>query len=500
MDLALVYNNSEQGINLKGKVERFCQSMAIDFTPMPPSAVTDYQQLCFSRSFVVVDVSMEGNYHQIYDILSHDFRINHVLFVSRTYAPENIFNLHRGGIPPYPFLHNADSEDLQWDNEDIINYIKTAIGNVLEMPDQTRITGKMGYRHYNEAVDKILTASYNHQREVNARKKRIFISYRSKYYNEANKLVAELRAKKWHAGDVDVILLRPGELTYENELLTEVRRWQIIGVLEDLIREAQELWVLESGDYLKSWWTVGELICSGYATYIYNLGEGWTSGPEIKAYNSQQQQLFEGTYCDRYRIPFNDALRAGVVGLTGFTNIHEIDLGMKKKRAMESIKKKFDFWSNFGLGRIYAMTNSYKDLVKVRLILFFLPRSMREQLSNFLKKQTFRFDMDSFKTYLHDARWTDAFWHDIQLYYSDHNLTDVTTGRVNPYTFLDVSGRVKAAVSPALVEEMIERKEQIMGADNNLYMIKRNPPRYLVDFKMKKDKLRAIPVYTLEKV
>ncbi|MBV9163577.1 MAG: hypothetical protein JO281_18955, partial [Pseudonocardiales bacterium] len=93
----------------------------------------------------------------------------------------------------------------------------------------------------------------------------VFLSHRSRHYPKVASFAEQLEA-----GALDgqpkrnVLVLPPGRLTLDGELLSEGRRWMLLGALDDLLRTCSEMWVWESADYLGSWWTLGELVSASY--------------------------------------------------------------------------------------------------------------------------------------------------------------------------------------------------------------------------------------------
>lgn len=74
-----------------------------------------------------------------------------------------------------------------------------------------------------------------------------------------------------------------------------MRRWMLVGLLEDNIREVDEVWVYESRnakgeiDYTKSWWTIAEMIM------VANINYDNTKKIKVKVYNPIKKQFYETT-------------------------------------------------------------------------------------------------------------------------------------------------------------------------------------------------------------
>jgi hypothetical protein len=125
-------------------------------------------------------------------------------------------------------------------------------------------------------------------------KGQVFISHRGRYWAEVETLAGEVRAGRLPAVAArPVRVVRPGELATEREMLSEGRRWMVLGLLDDMLRASAELWVYETDDYLGSWWTLAELVAASY------IDDGEHTSPAIKAVTPSSRV---GPAQSRYRI------------------------------------------------------------------------------------------------------------------------------------------------------------------------------------------------------
>lgn len=77
-----------------------------------------------------------------------------------------------------------------------------------------------------------------------------------------------------------VEVLSPGALAYEGELLTAMRRWQLLCQIDQMIGNCAEMIVYHSDDYLNSWWTKGEVV-----TLAHRRSAGSESQPNLRVYD-----------------------------------------------------------------------------------------------------------------------------------------------------------------------------------------------------------------------
>ncbi len=106
---------------------------------------------------------------------------------------------------------------------------------------------------------------------------KIFISYRSRYFNKLKPLEKYVRNK--FGANQTIYFLPPGRLVYENEILTEQRHWQLVSMIDHAIGAADEMWVYNTDDYLDSWWTRAELLTIAYRRACHS------ATPQIKIFN-----------------------------------------------------------------------------------------------------------------------------------------------------------------------------------------------------------------------
>jgi hypothetical protein len=92
----------------------------------------------------------------------------------------------------------------------------------------------------------------------------VFLSFRGDYEHEVAKLAEAITTGRAGRSAGPALYVEAGRLAGERELLSEGRRWMMLGALDDMLRRSSELWVWHTDDYLKSWWTLGELVSAAY--------------------------------------------------------------------------------------------------------------------------------------------------------------------------------------------------------------------------------------------
>ena len=126
-------------------------------------------------------------------------------------------------------------------------------------------------RHQSD-MEKMMMSSLNIPKNKAVKKKSVMISYRNKYANE----IKALKERKEKEDNIEVKALPPGSLCGDYEAHTPMRRWMLVGLLEDHIRTVDEVWVYLTEDYTDSWWTLAEMVMTA------NLNSERENGKKIQ--------------------------------------------------------------------------------------------------------------------------------------------------------------------------------------------------------------------------
>lgn len=250
---------------------------------------------------VVVDCTIPSRVSDggVYPALTAQVNIlNHVIVVSENNLPLNITPF-RGVFP------QKDGE--RYTIKHILKKIPEQIGQSLKEDTYSRIPEDMinDFLKYQKEMEEMLGASLEIRRRKHNEKTSVMISYRNSHSEEVEKFKSIITGtdiqseKERHRlgcdGDYELKVLPPASLCGADEAHTPMRRWMLVGLLEDHIREVDEVWVYESRndkgeiDYTKSWWTIAEMIM------VANINYDNTKKIRVKVYNPIKQQFYETT-------------------------------------------------------------------------------------------------------------------------------------------------------------------------------------------------------------
>lgn len=250
---------------------------------------------------VVVDCTIPPDFNDggVYPALTAQVNIlNHVIVVSENNLPLNITPL-RGVFP------QKDGE--RYTIEHILKELLEQIEQSLKEDTYSRIPEDMinDFLKYQKEMEEMLGASLEIRRRKQHEKTSVMISYRNNHSEEVEKFKSIIvgtdssskmeRHRLGCDGDYKLKVLPPASLCGTDEAHTPMRRWMLVGLLEDHIREVDEVWVYESRnsngeiDYTKSWWTIAEMIM------VANINYDNTKKIKVRVYNPIKQQFYETT-------------------------------------------------------------------------------------------------------------------------------------------------------------------------------------------------------------
>jgi hypothetical protein len=219
---------------------------------------------------VILDATVEHDAGSNYPgLIARPQAKDHVLVVSRTPLPLNFHGLREGGAPPYP---------ASFTNKDILAWLDTQLEELRESRVRSRLERTL--------IGSALTMG----KSGPARRgpgRRAFVSYRQEALSEARELAARLSSGDMPGpagAPLTVILLEPGEIAFDDEILTSELRWHLASLLEERLRTCDSLWICDSPSYATSWWTRAELVLcryvNGIAIWRYDPATGEASAAD----------------------------------------------------------------------------------------------------------------------------------------------------------------------------------------------------------------------------
>lgn len=231
---------------------------------------------------VIFDGSLEDEDEncagQQYDAMIEPMKTaKHVLIVSRSQIPFNVFGIRKGGYPRYIRTGVTEYRETFYNGEILewINGLFTREGINLfnsRKLDRTYYQDLPG-QEKNKVLNAKIKENVDEAREENEDGAYIFVSYLSRYsrYFPGKKAgndeytVEDLI--QYISGSENIPTEKigyfpPGNLS--RELMTLQRRWEIVSVTDDFLRQCRQFWILAAPGYSTSWWTLSERVALAY--------------------------------------------------------------------------------------------------------------------------------------------------------------------------------------------------------------------------------------------
>ena len=265
----------------------------------------DFLQAAFRDTAIIVDATIPDDLtlSTVYPLLTAHINIlDHILvFSDKQYIDgSQILPLN---ITPQKVRTAKDKDLLAWLRAQL-EYLKE---HGVECYDRFEIESIEKLADYKLSMEKAMSASLKLHKANKNDKTQVMISYRNSCYKE----VELFRKREEAKNKVEIKMLPPGSLCDDYEAHTPMRRWMLVGLLEDHIRSVDEVWVYYNGIYTNSWWTLAEMVMVAYINYdraekdkvkvrLYDAGkkrfmdeneDGYPAYLHIQLSNSQHQKL-----------------------------------------------------------------------------------------------------------------------------------------------------------------------------------------------------------------
>ena len=185
---------------------------------------------------VIVDCTIPEKLEQssMYSLLVAQINVyDHILCFSRNDFPLNV-------VPRRKFIST--------DNNLISDWIKSQLAEITMAIEEKKhyFRVDLDLSSVDESMRKVSqmmqeAIAYNESHKQN--NARVLISYRNNYYDDVKNFILNIENYSNKYKSFDLHIIPPGKLCLDNEALTPMRRWMLTGLLDDRIREVEELLV-----------------------------------------------------------------------------------------------------------------------------------------------------------------------------------------------------------------------------------------------------------------
>ena len=258
------------------------------------SSQFDFLQAVYRDTATIVDVPIHDDLTQstVYPLLTaHVNILDHILVFSDKHYEDGSQILPLN-ITPQRAIAGKDKDLLAWlrgQLEDLKNH---------QYYERFEIESIEALASYKDRMEQVIVESLDLRERKKGGKPKVMISYRNGCSNEVEQFRKEVEVQ----GKVEMKVLPPGSLCGDYEAHTPMRRWMLVGLLDDHIREVDEVWVYYNDIYTNSWWTLAELVMVANINYDRNEDDKI----KIKVYDSKAKRfLTEKEYPEFVKVSLN---------------------------------------------------------------------------------------------------------------------------------------------------------------------------------------------------
>ena len=376
---------------------------------------------------VIIDCTIPDDLEQptVYPILTAQINmLDHILVYSDNYYAEKDMDGYYVPILP---LNITPQRKYRSQNQDVIKWLVEQLLDIqsndyyprLNIEDlDSMIKSKV-------EMEQMLLDSMKLHESKKSDKKQVMISYR----NNCSKEVEQFRKEVESQGKVKIKVLPPGSLCGDNEAHTPMRRWMLVGLLDDHIRDVDEVWVYYNDIYSNSWWTLAELVM--VANINYDRDE--SDKIKIKVYNAKEKRfLSEKEFPMFVKVVLDSDQHRRLARL--LSNTRPDTMGPENIENINQFKQIVPIMRNMPKFLRNKFVQQMRPLLEQGVPKSIPKEQQEEMLRDLVKMYS---DPDELERYVNDEVFQDVFWKNIS-YQTENRTPALVNGIVNPNLFMDV--------------------------------------------------------------
>ena len=379
----------------------------------------DFLQAVFRDTATIVDATIPDdlNLSTVYPILTaHVNILDHILVFSEKQYEDGS---HILPLNITPQRVRTDKEFLSW--------LRVQLDDLKEHQyyDRFEIESIEALASYKVRMEQMIVDSLALRERKKGDKTQVMISYRNSCSKEVEQFRQEIEAQ----GKVEIKVLPPGSLCGDYEAHIPMRRWMLVGLLDDHIREVNEVWVYYNDIYANSWWTLAELVMVVNINYDRNEDDKI----KIKVYDSKAKRfLMEKEYPEFVKVSLNSDQHRRLARL--LSNTRPDTMGPENIENINQLKQIVPIMRNMPKFLRNRLVKQMRPLLE-QGVPTSIPKEQQEEMIQDLVKMYS--DPDELERYVNDEVFHDVFWKNIS-YQTEERTPALVNGVVNPNVFMDV--------------------------------------------------------------
>lgn len=426
------------------------------------SSQFDFMQAVYRDTATIVDATIPNDLtlSTVYPLLTaHVNILDHILVFSEKQYEDGSEVLPLNITPKRTRNKNEDLHE--WLEKQLIELKDESLFDrfLIESPDVVV--------NYMKRMEEAIVKSLEKYGQKRGGKTRVMISYRNSCSEEVELFRKEEEAK----GKVEIKVLPPGSLCGDYEAHTPMRRWMLAGLLDDHIREVDEVWVYYNGIYADSWWTLAELVM--VANINYDRKE--EDKIKIKVYDAKAKRfLEEKDYPSFVGVKLTDGQHRRLARL--LSNTRPDTMGPENLDNIVQLRQVVPILRVMTDEMREAFIENISPMLEMGIPQT-LPADQRDlMLQDMLKLYS---DPDELERYVNDEVFQDVFWNNIS-YQTDVQTPAMKNGVVNPEAFMDAPMSEATHLSEEDLKAAVDKTIQLQSASGaKLYHVEKGITRYL---------------------
>lgn len=381
----------------------------------------DFLQAVYRDTATIVDATIPDDLSllTVYPLLTAHINIlDHILVFSD--------KQYEGGSQILP-LNIIPRRMREEKDKNLLAWLRVQLENLKEYQyyERFEIEAIENLPNYKDNMERVILDSLALRERQNRNKTKVMISYRSGCSMEVEKFRKEVESQ----GKVKIKVLPPGSLCGDNEAHTPMRRWMLVGLLDDHIREVDEVWVYYNDIYSNSWWTLAELVMVANINYDRNESDKI----KIKVYNAKEKRfLSEKEFPMFVKVVLDSDQHRRLARL--LSNTRPDTMGPENIENINQLKQIVPIMRNMPKFLRNKFVQQMRPLLEQGVPKSIPKEQQEEMLRDLVKMYS---DPDELERYVNDEVFQDVFWKNIS-YQTENRTPALVNGIVNPNVFMDV--------------------------------------------------------------
>lgn len=380
----------------------------------------DFLQAVYRDTATIVDATIPNDLtlSTVYPLLTaHVNILDHILVFSDKHYEDGSEILPLNITPKR--TRNKHEYLLEWLEKQLLELKEKSLFDrfIIESPDVVA--------NYMKRMEEAIVKSLEKYEQKRGGKTRVMISYRNSCSEEVELFRKEEEAK----GKVEIKVLPPGSLCGDYEAHTPMRRWMLAGLLDDHIREVDEVWVYYNDTYTNSWWTLAELVM--VANINYDRKE--EDKIKIKVYDAKAKRFLNDDEIPLFtKVRLTSEQHRRLARL--LSNTRPDTMGPENIENINQLKQIVPLMRNMPKFLRNRLVKQMRPLLE-QGVPTSIPKEQQEEMIQDLVKMYS--DPDELERYVNDEVFQDVFWKNIS-YQTEERTPALVKGVVNPNVFMDV--------------------------------------------------------------